>query len=222
MTMYKILIGDENKLFVEGLKCIIREHFTFAHDCLEGNTGPEVMDQFYRTTPDVVLMNVKLPEVDGISLIKEMKKINESVHIIIISEYDQPKFIKIAFQGGADAYLLKSNSLVDFKNCIESVLNGSTYMGEGVSVGPLHRKKAAFYENNWSKEDAFIMKNNLTKREVEILGRIADAKNNKEIAEELYISDQTVSVHRKNIMKKLNVSSTASLIRLAQDYGIIT
>ena len=222
MSVIRAIIADEHVLFIEGLKCLITDHFNGIEVIDVSYSGPELKDQVRAYNPDLVLLNIKLPILDGLSLIPEFKSRNANLRLIVISEYDHPKFIKSAFQGGVDGYILKSNPLEDFIQCFQDVINGMTYMGDGVSIGPLHRKQGADYETDWDMEDAFMIKSNLTKRELEILSRIADAKNNKEIAQELYISDQTVGVHRKNIMKKMNVSTTASLIKMAHDFGIVT
>ncbi len=222
MARIKALIADEHILFIEGLKCLIQRHFENIEVADVSLSGPELKDHVRAYQPDIIFLNVRLPIVDGLSLIPDLCALCPKAKMIVISEYDHPKFIKTAFQGGVDGYMLKSNDLKDFTKCVEDVLNGSTFMGNGVSIGPLHRKQNADYETDWDMEDAFMIKSNLTKRELEILARIANAKNNKEIAKELYISDQTVGVHRKNIMKKMNVTSTASLIKMAHDFGIIT
>lgn len=218
----RVIIADEHILYIEGLKCLINEHINGATVVDTSYSGPDLVSQVADSNPDLVILNVRLPELDGLTVIPEIKEQLPDLKIVVISEYDHPKFIKSAFQNGVDGYILKSNTVADFVQCVEDVAQGMTYMGDGVSIGPLNRKKSKVYETNWDMEDAFMIKSNLTKREMEILSRIADAKNNKEIASELYISDQTVGVHRKNIMKKLNVSSTASLIKMAHDFGIVS
>ena len=222
MNRSGVVIADEQVLYTEGLKCLIQDNFDDLYINDISTSGPELMDHVRTYRPDLIILNVRLPIVDGLSLIPEIKSLRPQAKILVISEYDHPKFIKTAFQGGVDGYILKSNDLQELLRCVADVMNGMTYMGEGVSIGPLHRKQGNQYETDWDMEDAFMIKSNLTKRELEILSRIADAKNNKEIAQELYISDQTVGVHRKNIMKKLNLSTTASLIKMAHDFGIVT
>jgi DNA-binding NarL/FixJ family response regulator len=222
MNGVRVIIADEHVLYIEALKCLMKAHFSGIEVLDVSHSGPELVDQIRTYEPELVILNVRLPILDGLSIIPNVKSLYPSMKIVVISEYDHPKFIKSAFQGGVDGYILKSNSVEEFVGCLREVLNGLTYMGEGVSIGPLHRKQGNDYETDWDMEDAFMIKSNLTKRELEILNRIADAKNNKEIASELYISDQTVGVHRKNIMKKLNVSTTASLIKMAHDFGIVT
>lgn len=221
MASIKAVLADEQRLYTEALKCLLSKHFVEIHVVDVAHDGPTLMDQASIYQPDLFIVNVKLPVVDGLTLIPDLKRLCPDSTIVVISEYDHPKFIKTAFQGGADGYLLKSNSVEDLSNCLVTTMNGETFMGEGVSIGSLSRKSNANYETDWDMEDAFMVKSNLTKRELEILTCIANAKNNKEIAQELFISDQTVGVHRKNIMKKMNVSSTASLIKMAHEFGII-
>ena len=222
MNVIRLIIADEQVLYIEAMKCLISAHFNEIEVIDVSHSGPELVDQVRTYEPDLLILNVRLPIIDGLSIIPNIKSQYPRMKIVVISEYDHPKFIKLAFQGGVDGYILKSNSVDEFVGCLQEVIGGLTYMGDGVSIGPLHRKQGNDYETDWDMEDAFMIKSNLTKRELEILNRIADAKNNKEIASELYISDQTVGVHRKNIMKKLNVSSTASLIKMAHDFGIVT
>lgn len=221
MAGIRAVLADEQRLYTEALKCLLAKHFDDIQVVDVAHDGPTLMDQASIYQPDLFIVNVKLPVVDGLTLIPDLKQVCPDSTIVVISEYDHPKFIKTAFQGGADGYLLKTNSVEELSSCLTTTMNGSTFMGQGVSIGSLSRKSNTNYETDWDIEDAFMVKSNLTKRELEILACIANAKNNKEIAQELFISDQTVGVHRKNIMKKMNVSSTASLIKMAHEFGII-
>jgi len=143
--------------------------------------------------------------------------------------YDDSKLVKSAFKNGIDGYILKTSAADDLIKAISTVLTGETFFGEGVYV---HRPNIPSASSdrfsagtapskNKTYEDRFNKKHNLTKRELEILRLISKAKNNKEIAKTLFISDQTVSVHRRNLMRKLNVSSTAGLIKIAYDNSLV-
>ena len=219
----RVFVADENVLFVEGLKHLLNEVPNVDLDVV-GSThdGNEVLDAIKLYKPDLFITEVKLINRDGLDLIPAVRESYPDLHIMVISAFSHSKFVKNAFHGGTDGYVLKSNKKSDLFDGIAEVLAGNTYMGTDVRIAPNPRAQSPDYQNNWELEDAFLLKNYLTKRELEILTQIALAKNNKQIAKELFISDQTVSVHRKNIMRKLNVSNTASLIKIALDHGLVT
>ena len=129
--------------------------------------------------------------------------------------YDNAEFVKKAFLNGADGYLLKRNTLEDLKQGIDEVLSGETYMGKGVKPIPNLSGPKGKPSEYTLKGDAYLMRNALTNREREILKYITQAKTNREIGDLLFISDQTVGVHRKNIMRKMGVNNTASLVKKA-------
>jgi len=143
--------------------------------------------------------------------------------ILALTMYDEAKLVKSAFKAGVDGYILKNSDPYELLRAIEEVLKGKTYIGIGVQLVGARANGTTFMadKEKGKFEDKFIQKYNLTKREIEILKLISQAFSNKEIASELFISDQTVSVHRKNIMRKLNVSNIAGLIKIAYDNSIV-
>ena len=222
MDRIDVIIADENVLFIEGLKSLLKHECPLDIQILAtANSGPQLVTVLEEEKAHLLILDVKLPERDGISLIPSLRNLHPSMRILVITSFGHSKFVKNAFHGGTDGYILKTNTLKELNRALEEIMDGNTYMGAGVNIAPNRRSQSPSYENDWELEDAFLLKNYLTKRELEILTQIALAKNNKQIAKELYISDQTVSVHRKNIMRKLNVSNTASLIKIALDHGLV-
>jgi DNA-binding NarL/FixJ family response regulator len=146
-----------------------------------------------------------------------IREAHTDVKVVIFTMYDQPKFIKEAFRQGAEGYILKSTSLADLVDGVRRVKEGHVYLSNGLSVFPGGNGK---HDNAF--EDGFLMRHSLTRRELEVLELIVRAKSNKEIADQLFISDQTVSVHRKNLMRKLKVSSTAALVRFFVDQDMFS
>ena len=138
----------------------------------------------------------------------------------MVSGYDNQKFVKKAFLNGADGYLLKGSPRLELIKAIQTVLRNNTFMGRGVQVTARQKEKAGSRSGKGAYMDAYSVMQHLTKREHEILQLITQAMSNKEIAQKLFISDQTVSVHRKNIMRKLGVSNTVSLVKAAQRLSI--
>jgi DNA-binding NarL/FixJ family response regulator len=117
--------------------------------------------------------------------------------------------------------VLKSNQSLELFQCIDRVMDGHTFVAEGLSLTPEYNKNKTQPEPKLKFDERFALKQKLTKREREILGLIVQCKNNKDIASELYISDQTASVHRKSIMKKFGVNTTNALIKFTLENQII-
>ena len=223
MKRIKVVVADEQNLLIDGLKHLLQEctgNYKFeVQDCI--NTGEELLNLARTKDFDLVIMDLKLPVIDGIEIIHRIKDYNPNSRILILTSYNSNKFVKTAFKQGADGYILKNSSTEELKTAMEEVLNGSAHMGNGVGISPEKNGIKKKNENAvWIIEDNFLIKNYLTKRELEILSQIANLKDNKEIAQDLYISDQTVSVHRKNIMKKLKVNDNQALRDIAMHHGL--
>jgi len=218
----RIVIADDHHLFVAGLKTILKdvEGFEFTIVGVAHN-GEELIPLLKRTRPDLLLLDLNMPEKDGLDVLVGIREDYPDLCILALTMYDESKIVKSAFKSGVDGYVLKNVGKNELVRAISEVLQGNTFLGEGVKLNailetvPKHTEVGLFFE------DKFIKKYNLTKRELEILRLISQAMSNKEIAKELYISDQTVSVHRKNIMRKLGVSNTAGLIKIAYDNSLI-
>jgi DNA-binding NarL/FixJ family response regulator len=179
--------------------------------------GGTVFDKISRNVADVLLLDLNLPDRDGLDLLPELTKKYPELKVIVVTMYDHPKFIQESFKSGASGYILKSSGFSELKKAIIEVTGGNRYIGDGLMMFP----KEIVEQKNGKFDDTYSIKNKLTKREKEILILISQAKSSKEIAEVLFISDQTVSVHRKNIMRKLNVNNTASLIKFAIQNNLI-
>lgn len=175
---------------------------------------------------DLILMELSLPDVDGLKLIPDLRAIDKSMKIMVLSSYSDNRFVKKALQSGADGYICKTNSADELKEGIEELVKDRTFIAEGLYITPPpnHVKKQngfKTFNGGGVYKDRFLIQKRLTKREQEILNLITQAKNNKEIANELYISDQTVGVHRKNIMRKLGVKNTVNLIKFAIEHQLV-
>ena len=218
-------LADEQRIFTEGLKLLILSHQNgevSSEVRWTVDNGDDLLKNLGEEPVDLLFMELCLPKKDGLDLIADIKDRFEDTRLCILSQYHESKFVKEAFKNGADGYLLKQNSCQEIYNAIPEILNGVPFMGDNVSIGPQNGLSNGSPKRKlFQKEDSFLVKHSLTKRESEILEQIALAKNNKDIAKDLYISDQTVSVHRKNIMRKLNVSSTAGLIKVAMKHGLV-
>ncbi len=222
--MIRTVIADDHQLFTEGLKNILRRTDKFEFQIIgEAENGRDLLPILKRTYPDLLLLDLNMPEADGLDVLDSIRENYSDMKILALTMYDEAKLVKSAFKAGVDGYILKNSDPYELLNAIEEVLKGKTYIGIGVQlVGARSNGTTFMADKEKSKfEDKFIQKYNLTKREIEILKLISQAFSNKEIAQELFISDQTVSVHRKNIMRKLNVSNIAGLIKIAYDNSIV-
>jgi len=224
MEQVRTVIADDHHLFITGLSAILKDFPNYEFDIVGlAHEGDEVMEKLKLYSPDFLILDLNMPGMDGLEVLKGIRKNNRELKILTLTMYDEPKIVKAAFKSGADGYILKSEGKDGLVSGITEVLQGKTHLGEGVkhneeivaSNGVTLSRSVSPYE------DRFVKKYNLTKREIEILRLITQALSNKEIAKELYISDQTVSVHRKNIMRKLGVSNTAGLIKLAYDNSLV-
>lgn len=219
---FNVLIADDQPIFVEGVQSVL-SHPTngkFAY-LVKGvaKTGAQV-SEFLRQNPmDLLLMDLSLSEPDGLAILPGVKKGFSNTRILVMTLQDDPRLVKAAFRAGADGYMLKSGTKDELFHAIEEVMDGNTFVGKGVPLANYQNGHNG--EKGVSPDKTFARKYGLTRREIEIMRYIGQALNNKDIAEKLYISDQTVSVHRKNIMRKLRVNTTATLIKIAFEHNLV-
>ena len=214
----RTIIAEDHKIYVEGLKSILNKNQV---EIVEVDyDGQLLIEKLKLKRPDILLLDLNLPGKNGFDLLRQIKQEGIGVKVIILTMYGDPKIVKAALNNGAQGFLLKDQDIDELPQAIVCVHAGGQYIGQGVTKngstnGQKIPKKVKYFK------DGFTRKQYLTKRELEILNLITQAMSNKEIAKELYISDQTVSVHRKNIMRKLGVSNTAGLLKVAYEESLI-
>lgn len=216
----RIFLADDHRIFIEGMKSVLNK--TESHQCNivgEANSGKDLLQQLRKTETDLLFLDLNFPDMDGLEILSKIRAYDQNLRVIIITMYDESKIVKSAFQAGVDGYILKGSDTNEVEKAIEKVMEGHTFMGKGVVL--TNGRGNTSNGIGMKHEDRFFKRYNLTKREIEVLRLISKALSNKEVAKELYISDQTVSVHRKNIMRKLGVSSTAGLIKVVYDSSIV-
>lgn len=220
MQFLNILVADDHPIFVEGLRAVLSQANGRLACQVSGvaHSGAQLADMLRQTAADLLLLDLNLPETDGLKILSFLKKDISDARVLVMALEDDPRLVRAAFKAGADGYMLKSGSKDELLRAIEEVIAGHTFVGRGVALSD---HLPAHLPDETATESRFARKYNLTRREMEIMRYIGQALTNKEIAEKLYISDQTVSVHRKNIMRKLGVNSTANLIRIAFESHIV-
>lgn len=223
-TELKLVVTDDHHIFIEGLRVVLgRSEKVKFNIIAEANTGNGLLKMIEDLQPDLLLLDLSLPDMDGIEVLGHLKEIGTDFRILVLSMYDEPKVIRAAFKAGADGYVLKNSPATELYHAIDKVMEGDTYLSVGLSLTNQSGMNSRFMQNGKlapSYDDRIVKKFNLTKRELEVLKLVGQALTNKEIAGELYISDQTVSVHRKNIMRKMGATSSAGLIKIAYENNL--
>ena len=220
MNSIRVAIADDHILFQQGLKQLLEteEEMDFEVVAL-ASSGRDLERIIKSARSHLLFLDLNMPgQDDGLKTFKKIKIWNKALKVIVLTMYDDPKIVKEALKAGVDGYILKQYGKEELLTAVKEVLLGNVYMGKGVATN-YERQMAINIQAQF--DDKYARKYKLTKRELEILQLISQALSNKEIAKELYISDQTVSVHRKNIMRKLNVSNTAGLIKVAYTNSLI-
>ncbi|MFN6037163.1 MAG: response regulator [Bacteroidota bacterium] len=207
--MIKILIVDDHPIVRDGLKIALESVNDFE---IVGavTSGSEALKILKVNAVDVLLSDVSMPEMNGMQLVKEAKKISKDLKVLFLSMHENEAYIKSAIDSGANGYLLKDSEKSELETAIFKVYNGETFFGKSVSK-LLAETESETIGNTLAKKEESI----LSQRELEVLYLIAQGFSNKEIAVKLFISNRTVDAHRYNIMQKMNVKNTAELIKNA-------
>lgn len=218
----RIVMLDCQSMFVEGLESYLALSKSKFKMVAQVCSSEELHKTVHDIDFDVLITELNIPDQDGLQIIEEVRSLFPDLHILVLSAYTDFKFVKNAMVKGADGYVSKSSNFSELSFALEEIFLGNTYIGDGLRTSPAasDRSKVAAPTRS-GYQDSFTLKNKLTKRESEILELITLGMSNKIIASKLYISDQTVGVHRKNIMKKLQTRNTASLIKFALENHLV-
>lgn len=213
MKRIKILLVDDHQLILDGLNSLLnnREELLIAG---EAKNGRDALQLVKLLEPDLLLMDIDMPVMNGIDALREMKKLAPAPKVIVLSMHEESGMIKNLMAMGADGYLLKSCSQDELLSAIHAVANGQPYFSHGVTLALLNTNNTSLPSNHLPAEF-------LTERETEIIKLISEGFSNKEIGNKLFISHRTVDTHRTNLMKKLNVSNIAGLISYAIKNGLV-
>ena len=224
MQTFKTIIADDHKIFLEGLKTVLRRYprdmeFEIVG---EASNGAELIHLLKYQPADLLIFDLNMPEKDGLEVLQFIRSFRIGILKLALTMYESPKIVRTAFKAGVDGYVLKDKGIENLFAAIREVAAGNTFVSDGTSLGNgMPKNMISGRQPRYLINDRFVKKHSLTKRELEILQLITQALSNKEIAKALFISDQTVSVHRKNIMRKLGVTNTAGLVKIAYDNSLI-
>lgn len=212
--MTKVLIVDDHPLIADGVATMLKSETGIS---VVGSikTGKEALVYIENQLPDIILLDINLPDSNGLELCKTLKALHENVKIIMLSSINDGIIISQSLSYGADGYLLKDMERHELLKAIYAVLKGKIYVSASANEKLLEVYKQSSNQNSNSK----II---LTRREKEILNLLDKGFNGPQIADKLYISSYTVETHRKNLMQKLETSTTQMLLKKAREMNFLT
>lgn len=216
MITYSVILADDHILVRQGLRRILEE-MPGLEVVGEANDGLELLTLLGHLVPDMVILDIFMPNLRGIEAIYEIKKIRPEVKILILTMHKDKEYLYLALSAGAKGYLLKEDADKELFSAIEKVRQGKTYISPHFSEEIVD---ALVQVGRGEAKNVFEV-DPLTPREREVLKLIAEGKSSKEIAQLLFISVPTVNNHRANIMEKLNLNKATDLVKYAIRKGYI-
>lgn len=211
--MVNVIIADDHVVLRQAL-CETLKAKSRYNVMAQASDGRELLELLKQHHPDVVILDLCMPNFDGMATLERMSEMETAPPILVLSANQGEHTVRAALKAGAKGYLPKNAALEELEFAIESILAGKVYLSPSV-VAPL-------MGGSPSHDPLQSPLTILTKREVEILTHLADGKPNREIAKTLHISIRTVDTHRSNILKKLKLKTNAELVKLAIAEGLIT
>lgn len=212
---YRIVIADDHTILREGLRALLSSDPDFEV-VGEAEDGRSTIRCAKKLSPDLVLMDLSMPRMNGLEAIKDMKKENPDTKIVALTVHKTEEYVLATLRAGADGYVLKDAHHSELVLALKNVLKGKRYLSPGIAEKVIE----GYLEGRKALKPASIY-DTLTQREREILKLIAEGYKNKEVADYLCISLKTVEKHRANLIKKLDLHNTAALTAFAMEKGLI-
>ncbi len=207
-----IAITDDHELILKGFESLLVNEKEI-HVVGKYSSAQDTLDNINKDAPDVLLLDINLPDINGIDLCKILLKEYPTLKIIALSNFDETSFVKRILNNGAQGYLLKNTNTQELVNAISQVLKGEIYLQSDIQKKLLNKSLGKTVSNS------LIIK--LTRREKEVLQGIYEELTTQEIAEKLFISFKTVETHRMNLMSKLGARNTAGIIKIAIEKDLL-
>jgi DNA-binding NarL/FixJ family response regulator len=206
----RILIADDHPMMVLGIRGVLATQ-TNIEVVGEASDGREALAKVDALTPDIVVLDISLPDVNGCEVAKTIKREFPQVHVVILSMFDDGEYISQFLDCGASAYVLKNNPPDELLRAVKAVYCGGAYFSPAVSQSILERHRSSVMKSG----------DGLTERQEKVLALLAQGKSSKQIADSLFISERTVSKYRELIMQRLNLHTVAELTQYAIAKGYI-
>ncbi|WP_269242370.1 response regulator transcription factor [Flavobacterium limnophilum] len=215
----RVVLADDHVFVRDGIKSLL-ENEANIEVVGEATDGLEALKIVATEQPDLLILDIRMPNLTGIEVVEKLRSQNNLVKIVMLSMHESEEYVLKSIKAGADGYLLKGSSKEEFLKAVHTVANGGKYFSGDISsilIGQLSNPGAAIAESKQSLDEDMM----ITKREKEILKLLLSGKGNKEIAEALDISKRTAEVHRFNLMKKLKVKNLMELSNKATEYSLL-
>ena len=213
MQRPRVLLGDDHHLIIEGLKSVLERHFVVVGIAANGR---DLITEATRLAPDIILLDISMPILNGIEAARQLKTAAPSSKLIFVTQKSDREYVQTALRIGASGYVLKQCAVSELVDAIQAVLAGNYY------VTPLLRTgipDALFHPRSNPSE---LFGGKLTGRQREVLQLIAEGKSNKEIAAIMQLSIKTVDFHKARLTEELGLRTTAELTRYALEHGIVS
>ncbi|AOW09898.1 response regulator [Flavobacterium gilvum] len=214
----RVILADDHVFVRDGIKSLLENeaNITVVGEATDGLEALSLIDSLQ---PDLMILDIRMPNMTGIEVVEQLRGKNNFVKIVMLSMHESEEYVLKSIQAGADGYLLKGSSKEEFLKALHTVSNGGKYFSGDISsilIGQLTNPGLTPEPKQPLGEEQLI-----TKREKEILKLLLSGKGNKEIAEALDISKRTAEVHRFNLMKKLKVKNLMELSNKASEYSLL-
>ncbi|HVQ57206.1 MAG TPA: response regulator transcription factor [Pyrinomonadaceae bacterium] len=208
--MIRILLADDHDLMREGIRSMLESHSNFEV-CAEAKDGIEAAEKALEYRPDVVILDVTMPKMNGLEASRRITKQLPETQVLIFTIHDSEDMVRETLDAGAHGYVLKSEAPTHLAAAVEAVAQRDLYFSSGISNFVID----SLVNSGGGTIEGSIQEIPLTAREIEVLKLLARGNSNKEIATTLFISVRTVETHRRTIHKKLKLNSVAELVRYA-------
>lgn len=213
--MIRVAIADDHQMFIDGIRALLSLESTIRV-VGESPNGKHLLTHYRKWNPDIVLLDINMPEMDGMDCMSAIFEADPKARVIMLTMFKEHGFINQAMQAGAHGYVMKNAGRAELMTAITKVHGGRKHFGEEAIEAYLGQFKSGRKKQDYQKPEEI-----LTKRELEVLKLVSEEFTSQEIADQLFISLHTVETHRKNLMSKLDVKNTVGLARYAIQHGLV-
>jgi DNA-binding NarL/FixJ family response regulator len=209
-TKPRVLLADDHSLVAAGLRSMLEQAYDVVGIVDNGRTLVQAAE---RLNPDVILLDISMPELNGVDAARRLRKLVPRAKLIFVTMHTDATFVREALRAGGSGYVAKQSAPRELTTAIEEVLRGRTYLTPAVTKG---------FVNTALHQPTAAMRGSLTTRQREVLQLVAEGRSNKQIAAVLGVSPKTVEFHKSNLMRTLGLTTTADLVKYAVRHGLVS
>jgi DNA-binding NarL/FixJ family response regulator len=221
----RVLLADDHDILRQGLKLLLNLQPEEIEVVGEARTGREAVELAHTLQPDVVVMDITMPDIDGLEACRIIHQQQPATQVLMLTMHESEEYFLQALRAGAAGYLIKKAAPTELRMAISSVAQGGAFLYPGLAKALvrsyLERPPVAFPDTRETARDNAVQLRSLTPREMEVLKLVAEGYTNQEIADQLVVSIKTVQAHRANVMDKLGLHNITHLVRFAVRAGLI-